>query len=135
MKYLFLVTVLVMKVKDLKHAKYVLNQYETLISNCQNCQLSEFRKNLVFGSGDPEADLVLVGEAPGSDEDEKGLPFVGNLEALDKILNAIGLNRYQGVFILNLLKCRPPKNRDPLPSEIEKCSPYLQEQLKLLSQN
>ena len=67
---------------------------------------------------------MLVGEAPGSDEDEKGLPFIGKSgRLLDKILNAIGLNRYQGVFILNLLKCRPPKNRDPLPSEIEKCSP------------
>ena len=119
--------------KDLKHAKYVLNQYETLISNCQKCQLSEFRKNFVFGYGDPEADLVLVGEAPGSDEDEKGLPFIGKSgRLLDKILNAIGLNRYQGVFILNLLKCRPPKNRDPLPSEIEKCSPYLKEQIKII---
>ena len=76
---------------------------------------------------------MLVGEAPGSDEDEKGLPFIGKSgRLLDKILNAIGLNRYQGVFILNLLKCRPPKNRDPLPSEIEKCSPYLQEQIKII---
>ena len=119
--------------KDFKHPKYALNQYETIISNCQECQLSEFRKNFVFGSGDPKADLVLVGEAPGSDEDEKGLPFIGKSgKLLDKILNAIGLSRYEGVFILNLLKCRPPKNRDPLPSEIKKCSPYLQEQIKII---
>ena len=113
--------------------KHSLNKYESLISNCQECQLSTTRKNFVFGFGDPNADLILVGEAPGFDEDNEGLPFVGKAgRLLDKILHAINLSRSERVFILNILKCRPPKNRDPLPSEIEKCIPYLNNQIKII---
>ena len=76
---------------------------------------------------------MLVGEAPGFDEDNKGAPFVGKAgKLLDKILLAIDLNRFEKVYISNILKCRPPKNRDPLPSEIEKCIPYLKEQIKII---
>ena len=119
--------------KKYNEPKYNLNQYESLISNCQECPLSTTRKNFVFGFGDPNADLMLVGEAPGFDEDKKGLPFVGKAgRLLDKILKAINLSRSEKVFILNILKCRPPKNRDPLPSEIEKCIPYLKKQIEII---
>ena len=113
--------------------KITLNKYHALIGNCQECQLSKTRNNFVFGFGDPNADLMLVGEAPGFDEDNEGLPFVGKAGMLlDKILAAIGLNRFERVYISNILKCRPPKNRDPLPSEIEKCIPYLKKQIKIV---
>ena len=102
------------------------------IENCQNCALGASRNKFVFGVGDPHADLVLVGEAPGAEEDRLGEPFVGRSgKLLDTILKAIGLSR-QSVFILNVLKCRPPDNRDPLPSEVAECEPYLQEQLRLI---
>ena len=95
--------------------------------------MSETRKNFVFGFGDPDADLMLVGEAPGFNEDNEGLPFVGKAgKLLDKILFAIGLNRFERVYISNILKCRPPKNRDPLPSEVEKCRPYLKRQIEIV---
>ena len=110
-----------------------LNRYQALISNCQECQLSKTRNNFVFGFGDPNADLMLVGEAPEFDEDIEGLPFVGKAgKLLDKILIAIGLNRFEKVYIANILKCRPPKNRDPLPSEILNCIPYLKKQIKIV---
>ena len=113
--------------------KYELNKYENSICNCEECHLSKIRKNFVFGAGDPNADLVLIGEAPGAEEDRKGIPFIGEAgKLLDKILSAIKMNRFDGVFILNVLKCRTPDNRDPLPSEIEKCSPYLQKQIKII---
>ena len=116
-----------------KQHKIRLDKYQSLISNCQKCQLSKTRKNFVFGFGDPNADLMLVGEAPGFDEDNKGFPFIGKAgKLLDKILHAIDLNRFEKVYISNILKCRPPKNRDPLPSEIEKCIPYLKEQVKII---
>ena len=122
--------------KKYSEPEHDLNQYESLISNCQECQLSTTRKNFVFGYGDPNADLILVGEAPGLDEDNEGIPFVGKAgKLLDKILHAINLSRSEKVFILNILKCRPPKNRDPLPSEIEKCIPYLKTKLRLSDQN
>tara|TARA_B100001248_G_C27398634_1_gene467879 strand:+ start:6962 stop:7633 length:672 start_codon:yes stop_codon:yes gene_type:complete len=120
-------------IKNYPESNYNLNQYKSLISNCQECQLSTTRKNFVFGCGDPNADLMLVGEAPGFDEDNEGIPFVGKAgKLLDKILHAINLSRTRRVFILNILKCRPPKNRDPLPSEIEKCIPYLKNQIKII---
>ena len=119
--------------KKNQELKTILNRYQALISNCQECQLSKTRKNFVFGFGDPNADLMLVGEAPGFDEDIEGLPFVGKAGMLlDRILMAIGLNRFERVYISNILKCRPPKNRDPLPSEIEKCVPYLKKQIKIV---
>lgn len=120
--------------KKNQESKISLNSYQALISNCQECQLSKTRNNFVFGFGDPNADLMLVGEAPGFDEDNEGLPFVGKAgKLLDKILIAIGLNRFEKVYISNILKCRPPKNRDPLPSEILKCIPYLKKQIKIVS--
>mgnify|MGYP001235941525 FL=1 len=116
-----------------KEHKLSLNNYQSLISNCQECQLSKTRKNFVFGFGDPNADLMLVGEAPGFEEDSQGVPFVGKAgKLLDKILLAIELNRFEKVYIANILKCRPPKNRDPLPSEIEKCIPYLKKQIEII---
>ena len=119
--------------KKKQEPKISLSRYQALISNCQECQLSKTRNNFVFGFGDPNADLMLIGEAPGFDEDNEGLPFVGKAgKLLDKILIAIGLNRFEKVYISNILKCRPPKNRDPLPSEILKCIPYLKKQIKIV---
>lgn len=102
------------------------------ICNCTRCPLHESRHRFVYGDGNPNADLVLIGEAPGADEDRQGRPFVGEAgKLLDKILAAIELSR-DDVYICNIIKCRPPRNRDPLPHEIEKCEPYLQKQLELV---
>ena len=110
-----------------------LDQYFGRINQCQKCQLGQTRTNFVFGVGDPNADLVLVGEAPGKQEDLQGEPFIGRAgKLLDKILSAIELSRSQGVYICNVLKCRPPNNRDPLPSEVEQCEPYLIHQINLI---
>ena len=99
------------------------------IKNCTKCSLSKSRTKLVFGIGNPNADIVLVGEAPGKNEDLQGEPFVGRGgKLLDKILEAINLNRKK-VFILNVLKCRPPENRDPKPQEILECEPYLKKHI------
>jgi len=103
------------------------------ISTCLNCKLGEQRNKFVFGVGDPHADLLLVGEAPGRDEDLKGEPFVGRGgKLLDKILSAINMTRFKNVYICNVLKCRPPENRDPLPEEVEQCEPYLLHQINLI---
>jgi len=110
-----------------------LDQYCGRINQCQKCQLGQTRTNFVFGVGDPNADLVLVGEAPGKQEDLQGEPFIGRAgKLLDKILSAIELSRSQGVYICNVLKCRPPNNRDPLPSEVDQCEPYLIHQINLI---
>ena len=110
-----------------------LDQFFGKINQCQKCQLGQTRTNFVFGVGDPNADLVLVGEAPGEQEDLQGEPFVGRAgKLLDKILSAIKLSRNHGVYICNVLKCRPPNNRDPLPSEVEQCEPYLIRQINLI---
>ena len=110
-----------------------LDQFFSKINQCQKCQLGQTRTNFVFGVGDPNADLVLVGEAPGEQEDLQGEPFVGRAgKLLDKILSAIEFSRSQGVYICNVLKCRPPNNRDPLPSEVEQCEPYLIHQINLI---
>ena len=102
------------------------------ICDCRKCPLGETRNRFVFGVGNPEADVVLVGEAPGAEEDKQGEPFVGRAgKLLDKILEAVHFTR-DDVFICNILKCRPPNNRDPLPSEVEQCEPYLHKQLELL---
>jgi uracil-DNA glycosylase family 4 len=101
-------------------------------SVCTRCALSETRTTVVFGSGNADADLMFVGEAPGANEDKQGLPFVGQAgKLLDTLLGEIGLERSQ-VFIANVLKCRPPGNRDPRPNEIEACSDYLHRQLALI---
>jgi DNA polymerase len=99
---------------------------------CTKCALSERRTNTVFGAGDPDADVVFVGEAPGEEEDKQGEPFVGRSgQLLTKILEAIGYARDE-VFICNILKCRPPNNRDPQPAEVAACEPHLKAQLAIL---
>jgi len=100
------------------------------ICECQKCPLGKSRTKFVFGAGSPTADLMFVGEAPGYNEDLQGEPFVGAAgQLLDKIIAAIGLTRDQ-VYIANILKCRPPNNRDPLPEEMEACFPNLREQVR-----
>jgi len=102
------------------------------VANCTKCALCATRTQTVFGSGNKQADWMLVGEAPGQHEDEQGLPFVGNAGLLlTEMLRAIGLTREE-VFITNILKCRPPSNRDPHADEVESCNDYLQRQLKLI---
>jgi uracil-DNA glycosylase len=102
------------------------------ICECQKCALGGTRLNFVFGVGNPNADIVVIGEAPGADEDAQGEPFVGRAgQLLNKILEAIHFKR-EDVYICNILKCRPPNNREPLPEEIEQCEPYLWKQLELL---
>lgn len=110
-----------------------LHEYFTQIQDCKKCELGKTRTRFVFGAGNPDADLVFVGEAPGKDEDLQGIPFVGRAgKLLDNILEAIQLTR-DDVYILNVLKCRPPNNRDPLPSEVELCEPYLIRQLEIIN--
>jgi DNA polymerase len=102
------------------------------IAGCRKCFLCEGRTKVVPGEGNPQADMVLVGEGPGQTEDETGRPFVGRAgELLTDILAAIGYPRSQ-VFICNVVKCRPPQNRKPLPDEMGACSPYLEAQLALI---
>jgi uracil-DNA glycosylase len=103
-------------------------------STCTLCRLASGRKNVVFGMGNPAADLMFVGEGPGEQEDLQGLPFVGRSgQLLDRlVLEEIGLTR-QDFYIANTVKCRPPGNRDPLPDEIEACWPYLEKQLELVN--
>ena len=110
-----------------------LDSFNNQINQCQKCSLGGTRNNFVFGVGDPNASLLLVGEAPGEQEDIKGEPFVGRAgKLLDKILQAIGRSREKDVYICNVLKCRPPKNRDPLPNEVNECEPYLLHQINLI---
>ena len=102
-------------------------------SGCTNCpQLAATRQSVVFGAGNADADLMFVGEAPGANEDRQGLPFVGQAgRLLDQLLHEIGVAR-PDVFVANILKCRPPGNRDPLPQEIDACQDYLFRQLELI---
>ena len=104
------------------------------LGDCTRCKLSKGRKNIVFGSGNPNADLVFVGEGPGADEDEQGLPFVGRAgKKLTEIIEkGMGLNREKDTYICNIVKCRPPGNRDPEPDEIAACKPFLIQQLKAI---
>jgi len=107
-------------------------QLDGMINTCTKCGLAGTRTNFVFGVGNPNAGLVLVGEAPGADEDAKGEPFVGRAgQLLNKILEAIGFQR-NDVYICNILKCRPPNNREPMPDEVALCEPYLWKQLDLI---
>jgi DNA polymerase len=109
-----------------------LEQLEATIKRCRRCPLGRTRTNFVFGVGNPDADIMFIGEAPGRDEDLQGIPFVGRAgKLLDKMLAEIGLSR-NDVYIANILKCRPPNNRDPQPEEVEKCLPYLMKQIKLI---
>lgn len=102
------------------------------LGDCQRCPLGSQRRKLVFGEGNPRADLVFVGEAPGADEDAQGRPFVGRAgQLLTRIIGAMGLEREQ-VYICNILKCRPPGNRNPLLAEIAVCEPFLVRQLRAI---
>ena len=114
--------------------------YKDKIKNCLKCDLGNLRKSFVFGSGDPNASLLIIGETPGEQEDLSGEPFVGKAgKLLDKMLLAINRSRdddvficNDDVFICNVLKCRPPENRDPKKEEIEECEPYLINQIDLI---
>ncbi len=102
------------------------------LGDCQRCKLARGRKNIVFGQGNPQAELMFVGEAPGADEDEQGLAFVGKAgQLLTKIIEAIGMKREE-VWIGNVLKCRPPQNRNPEPDEILSCQPFLEKQIEAI---
>jgi uracil-DNA glycosylase family 4 len=111
------------------NGKETLEEVREDLGDCQRCGLARSRTNLVFGVGNPDARLVLVGEAPGREEDLKGEPFVGEAgRLLDRILLAMGMQR-EHVYICNVLKCRPPNNRDPLPEEVATCEPFLIRQI------
>ncbi|MBN2200736.1 uracil-DNA glycosylase [bacterium] len=106
-----------------------LEAFRIEIGDCRKCGLAASRTHLVFGAGNPDARLMIVGEAPGEEEDRRGEPFVGEAgRLLDRILNAVGFDREE-VYIANVLKCRPPRNRDPLPEETALCLPYLEGQI------
>jgi uracil-DNA glycosylase family 4 len=109
-----------------------LEELESKINGCQKCHLWETRTKFVFGVGDPNAKLMVIGEAPGADEDEQGEPFVGRAgQLLNKMLAAVQFERNQ-VFIANILKSRPPNNRDPKPEEVAACEPYLWKQISII---
>ncbi|HEY8119477.1 MAG TPA: uracil-DNA glycosylase [Methylophilaceae bacterium] len=103
------------------------------VANCEACGLAKTRTQTVFGVGDPNAEWLIVGEAPGAEEDRKGEPFVGQAgKLLDNMLAAIKLKRGQNVYIANVLKCRPPENRDPQGEEVTQCDPFLKRQVELI---
>lgn len=102
------------------------------LRNCQECRLASGRTQVVFGSGNPEASIMFVGEAPGFHEDKQGVPFVGAAgKLLTELLESVGLSRSQ-IYIANVIKCRPPGNRDPEPDEVETCKPFLFQQIRLI---
>ena len=106
-----------------------LDDYAASIAGCTRCRLAQGRTQVVFGAGNPHADLLFVGEAPGFHEDKQGVPFVGQAgKLLAGLLEGVGLGR-EDVYIANVVKCRPPGNRDPEPDEIEACEPFLKEQI------
>ncbi len=113
--------------------KIELEKINDEVHRCRKCQLGSLRTNAVPGEGNPNAQIVFVGEGPGADEDAQGRPFVGRAgQLLDKVIAAMGLKR-SDIFICNILKCRPPNNRDPRPEEIISCLPYLQRQIELIN--
>ena len=110
-----------------------LGEVKNELGDCQRCSLGKVRTNIVFGEGNPKAEIVFVGEAPGGDEDIQGRPFVGRAgQLLTKIIGAMGLKR-SDVYICNILKCRPPGNRNPKPEEIAACEPFLIKQLEAIN--
>lgn len=110
-------------------ARSSLDDLEAQVAACRKCSLCETRRNTVFGVGDPDAELMFIGEAPGAEEDRRGLPFVGRAgQLLDAMLEAIDLKR-EDCYIANVLKCRPPNNRDPMGREVHECHPYLLAQI------
>jgi len=110
-----------------------LDELEIKCKNCTKCDLCEGRTNLVFGVGKKDADITLIGEGPGENEDLQGQPFVGRSgQLLDKFLASVDLSRDKNVYIANMVKCRPPKNRDPKPEEQDMCINWLREQFKII---
>ena len=106
---------------------------EKKVSNCKNCELHKTRTQTVFGCGNEQSDWLFIGEAPGKDEDLKGAPFVGRAgRLLNEVIFSLGLKREE-VYIANILKCRPPNNRDPSQDEIQSCTTYLEQQIKMIS--
>jgi uracil-DNA glycosylase family 4 len=109
-----------------------MDAFHEQIKNCRMCNLCETRNRFVFGKGNHQSDIMIIGEAPGAEEDRQGLPFVGRAgQLLDKILAAVDLN-LEHVFITNIVKCRPPNNRDPEPNEINSCLGYLRKQIEIM---
>ncbi|MCP4632565.1 MAG: uracil-DNA glycosylase [candidate division Zixibacteria bacterium] len=109
-----------------------LEDFHEKIKDCQNCPLGKGRTKFVFGTGNPHAKLMFIGEAPGRDEDLQGVPFVGRAgKLLDKILASVNFTREE-IYIANILKCRPPENRDPQSDEISECIPYLNKQIDII---
>lgn len=118
--------------KEHQNVPQTLDAVRQLLGDCQRCALSQSRSTLVFGAGSDKARLVFVGEAPGADEDRQGIPFVGEAgQVLTRLIEAMGLKREQ-VYICNVLKCRPPANRNPHKDEIATCSPFLLQQLQVI---
>ena len=110
-----------------------LDELEIECKQCRKCQLCEGRTNLVFGIGKKDADIMLIGEGPGENEDLQGQPFVGRSgQLLDKFLESVDLSRNKNVYIANMVKCRPPKNRDPKPEEQDMCIDWLRKQFKII---
>jgi DNA polymerase len=115
-----------------KDKSALLKQVRNYLGECTRCKLHSHRKNIVFGTGNPEAQLIFVGEGPGGEEDIQGKPFVGRAgQLLTKIINSINLPREE-VYIANIIKCRPPQNRNPEPDEIKACEPFLMQQLDVI---
>ena len=113
-------------------AQSSLEELNTTVCGCMRCPLGATRTKFVFGDGNPSADIMFVGEAPGAEEDRQGIPFVGRAgQLLTKMIEATKLSREE-VFIGNILKCRPPQNRDPLPAEIGQCEPILIRQIEII---
>ncbi len=118
---------------SIKTKEQMLSELHKKVLNCQKCPLYQKKTNYVFGAGNPYTSLMMVGEAPGYEEDLKGKPFVGRAgELLNRVIKELGYNREQDFYIANVLKCRPPKNRDPLPEEIAACTPYLEKQIRII---
>ncbi len=110
-----------------------LEEVKQLCELCNNCSLAQSRTNIVFSAGVPNSKLMLIGEAPGYNEDKQGEPFVGKAgQLLDKIFASVGLSRKENIYICNTIKCRPPENRDPLPEEKEACRAFLDAQIEIL---
>ena len=118
---------------EVKRAEPGWIELKQAVPACTACSLHKSRTQTVFGVGDENADWMLIGEAPGAEEDRLGEPFVGQAgKLLDNMLAAIGLKRGENVYIANVLKCRPPGNRNPEPEEVEKCTPFLKQQIALI---
>lgn len=119
--------------EELEYDGLKYNEIFNIAQNCKKCNLYEERTKVVFGTGPVPCDLMLIGEGPGEQEDKTGLPFVGRAgQLLTKILESININRDKDIYIANIVKCRPPKNRAPYPTEIESCMAYLKAQINIV---